>query len=729
MKERIKATITWLKSLDYRHYINVIITLGFIACGVFIFPNAIARFAESVRDFGTSCAYTICEWILEENPVTPTVNNVQSWQIVSSQFAPLTLFPFTWEEFTAKWSSYWVTFFHWKTLLQYLLFLLEIIPSVVYVLLFGIGIGAITYKLFKWYLKKQNNAYDRESRAVRITKRISDYTYQRAKKWVAEYICFLKENTYYLKIWGALWLFYFNAFAITVDFVAYYVYLLGGLDFLSLYRQLYKFMLDLTTVVRFVPAFVWVFCVFGLLEYQARQIGYKRLEHRERRNCGFLDERGVVTIVYGPMGAGKTKLITDMALSEETRMRDDAFEIIIESDFKFPNMNWATLEQDLKAAIGRHKVYSIATVRKWLRKKYRAWRRNPCPEKIWNYDYKRYGLTYDDNLKVSNIWQVIDDYACAYFIYTIQSSLLIANYSIRVDNLMEDIGNFPRWNTSFFRRDSRLMDSYSRHAHILDFDMLRLGKRLVEDNPNRYAFGFGVYVISEIDKERKNDKELREQGVKADAPVANQKNDLFNTLLKMSRHACVVANRVFIKVFADLQRPESLGADARELGEIHYIEDKGEMDCVLPFFAPFYLLETLFAWTFDKFVKLYYDYRFTRSDKTLPMYAAKNLSAWIKRIRERTCNLYGSSTVKLKVESGRMDGQTIDRVYFLQSKKIYSNRYATDCLSGIFEQYAEKNTIGINDLPEYVGIMASDDELLMQNSFFQLEVRGYGVAA
>jgi hypothetical protein len=197
----------------------------------------------------------------------------------------------------------------------------------------------------------------------------------------------------------------------------------------------------------------------------------------------------------------------------------------------------------------------------------------------------------------------------------------------------------------------------------------------------------------------------------------------------MSRHACVVANRVFIKVFADLQRPESLGADARELGEIHYIEDKGEMDCILPFFAPFYILETLFAWTFGRFVDLYYKYRFTRSDKTLPMYLAKNLSAWIKRIRERTCNLYGSSVVKLKVESGRMDGEAKDRVYYLQSKKIYSNRYATDCLSGIFEQYAAKNTIGINDLPEYVGEIAADDELLMQNSFFQLEVRGYKMAA
>ena len=27
--------------------------------------------------------------------------------------------------------------------------------------------------------------------------------------------------------------------------------------------------------------------------------------------------------------------------------------------------------------------------------------------------------------------------------------------------------------------------AYSRHAHILDFDMLRLGRKMLEDNPNR----------------------------------------------------------------------------------------------------------------------------------------------------------------------------------------------------------------------------------------------------
>lgn len=476
-------------------------------------------------------------------------------------------------------------------------------------------------------------------------------------------------------------------------------------------------------MVRFIPVAAWVVIIIIALELAARHIGYNELEHRERKNGGFLEERGVMTIVYGPMGAGKTKTITDMALTQEVRFRDMAFEIIIESDFKFPFFNWATFEQDLKQAIENHIVFNVPSTRKWLQEKYRIWTETPSKENLWGYDHERYGLEYDDRLKVSNLWEVLDDYACAYVVYTVQSSLLVSNYSIRVDNLMDDLGNFPKWNTDFFRRDSRLLDSYSRHAHILDFDMLRLGKRMLDDNPNRYAFGFGVYIISEIDKERKNAPEL--QQIKASSEECNQKNDLFNSLMKMSRHACVIANRVFVKIFADLQRPESLGADARELGEIVYIEDSSDMNPILPFFAPFYFFEAFFTWIFGRFVDLYYEYRFIRSDKTVPMYLMKSFSAWLKRFRDRTCNQFGSSKIKLLVESGRMDGDKKERTYFMQSKKIYARRYTTDCLSAIFNQYADKNTIGLNDLPEYVTELGSDEENLLQNSFFQVEVHQY----
>ena len=353
----------------------------------------------------------------------------------------------------------------------------------------------------------------------------------------------------------------------------------------------------------------------------------------------------------------------------------------------------------------------------WLQKKRQRWEKSPCRAKVFNYDYERYGLECDDKLKVSDVWAVAEDYACAYFIYTVQSSLLLANYSIRVDGLLYDLGNFPLWNSDFFSRDSRLQQAYSRHAHILDFDMLRLGKILLKDNPNRNAFGFGVYVISEIDKERKNTPELAE--VKRNTEECNQKNDLFGVLLKMSRHACVIANRVFVKVLADLQRFGSLGGDVRELGEVVTIEAQSEIVPVLPFFSPFHFFALLYDWLFSRFTNLYTRYRYIRADNTLSMYLLKGLTAVMQRHYKAVCNTFGCGILSLSVESGKMDGEQLSRRWYKMPKKVYANRYSTDCLAGIFERRSAQNNVGLDDLREYAGGRATWEELQLQHSFFQ----------
>lgn len=718
----IKKTFKHIRSLDYRHYINAVITLGFLSLGFFIFSHSIHRTIESFYDFWNSIKYYFVDLFTENNTVEPTVTLLPSC-VHPLRFKPVKIIPFTWEEFKAAWSMYWKVFFNGDVFLEYLLLSLDVLYYASQGLLILMPFALLLKMLLSRYLNTENNDYDVESKGLIRYKNILDKTVLPVKRWILSYVEFCGKYSFWHKIWIFLWCLYFNVITIVVEFLAFYFYFVISFDFLGIYTQLYKLTLDLTPAIRFIPTLIWICIIILALEFWARSIALNELEHREARNKGFLEERGVMTIVYGPMGAGKTKTVTDMALSQEVKFRDMAFEIIIECDFRFPYFNWATFEQEMKKQIKEHYIFSVPTVREWVREKAFMFYEDPKRENIFNYDFERYGLEYDDKLKVWDIWEVIEGYACAYLVYTVQSSLLISNYSIRVDNLFKDLGNFPKWNTDFFSRDTKLIDSYSRHAHILDFDMLRLGKRMLEDNPKRYAFGFGVYIISEIDKERKNSPEL--MTVKANADECNQKNDLFNALVKMSRHACVISNKVFVKIFADLQRPESLGADARELGEIVYIEDHTDMQPTLPFFAPFYVFEALFAFTFGKFVDKYYQYRFVRSDKILPMYALKKLVASLKHLRDRTFNQYGSSKSTLLIESGRMDGDKKEAKYFIQSKKIYSRRYTTDCLSAIFNQYADKNTIGIEDLEEYLTELGTDEENLMQNSFFQNETHHY----
>ncbi len=710
------------EKIDYRHYICIAIFTLSLAFTFFLFSHAFGRLVESLRDLALSVVYYFAHLVRAEDSVTVTVTELPKLSLFPSTTKyPSVFLSVDWEEFQLDWVRYWETFATRENFFGYLAFVADLLSIVTsFVLSFiPLLIGLILW--FKSAFKKFEGDHKKVSRSLKRWWRFEERICMPVIHWAKDFIAFLRENRIYVKLWLFVWLFNFNIITVALELIAYALYLVCSFDIFSLYRQVYKLLYDLAPMFEFVPAVGWGIALLFVLNLWANSIAMNILRHGEQCNRGFLNERGVVTVVYGPMGSGKTMTVTDLLLSAEVQLRDQALEVILECDMKFPNFPWRRLEDDLKWAIRCHVVYDVWSCRRWIKKKYNRFIKNPCKEKLYGYDYEKYGSTYNDNLTVTGIWKVFEDYCCAYLIYTVQCSLLITNFAVRTDNLYYDLGNFPLWNTDFFDRDSRLIDSYSRHSHILDQDMLRLGKQMLESNPNRNAMGFGVYGVTEIDKERKNSPELKDVDKKADE--CNQKNDLFNVMLKMIRHACVIANRVFVKIVADLQRPESLGADARELGEVAYIESQTERRPVLPFFSLFWLFELIYVRLWAKFKPFYLNAEFMRGDSLLRLYLVKNVMAKLKHIHTKTCNLYGREVVNIEVESGRMDGQPKKRKLYRHSKKVLAGRYSTDCLSGIFEERAATNMIGIEDLREYATIMATNDELEAQHSHFQTEIK------
>lgn len=704
-------------------FVCLAVTVGFIAVGVFLFPNAFGRLIESFRDFGLSVAYFFCELFGLDYGITPTVNNLPQIPFFSfmQTSTPTAVLADDWGGFCDGWYAYWRLWADKDNFFSYISFLGNLAYRFCKFMVIFIPFLLLFYLLGKRYLKIQNNRYDRDSLPLKVYKAVACVVFRPVKLWISGYLQYLRDHRAILSLWLVLWLFYFNVFTILTEFFAWYFYFVMSFDFSSIYTQVYKLFLDLWAVFDFIPVWAWVIVGFFVLNDLSRKRAFHRLSHNERRNRGFLNERGVWNVVYGYVGAGKTSLLTDMALSAEVQMLDDAFAVILEVDMCFPYFPWINLENELKRAIKYHVVFDRWSLRRWVMKKYDRWRRSPCREKIFGYDYERYGLTYDNKLEVVDIWKSLHDYACAYFIFTVQSSYIISNYSIRSDKLISDIGNFPSWNTDFFRRDSRLIDSFSRHSHILDFDMLRLGNTMLDENPNRNAFGFGIYVITEIDKERKNSPELME--TKRNVDGCNQKNDLFNACLKMSRHACVLRNRVFLYGFCDLQRTGSLNLDMLQLGDVIDVYDKNDMLPVLPFFSPYWVFGLLSSWVVGKFNNFYRQYRYNRGDNTLMLYLLKLAASKFSHYNDRVNNLFGCQTLKLFVERGLSDdGKKKKCKWFRQSKKVYSKRFSTDCLSGIFEVRGRLNTVGIDDLKEYADIMAGNDELLAQHSHFQNEL-------
>ncbi len=728
-----------MKRIDYRHFICIAITIGFVALGVFKFFGAVGRLIESVRDIGLSAGFYFCELFQIPHKITPTVNDFPKIPFFDfgGGSAPSVPIPDDWQGFAKKWSLYWHTWATGENFLAYLSFLGNLLYVLSMAVLCLLPAVVLVHFLLKRFAKTENNDWGKDTKPLWIFKRITTF-YFPVKQWVLSFIGFLRDSGVYWKIWLALWLFYFNVFTIVLEFIAFYLYFVVSFDFVNIYRQVYKLVLDLWAAISFIPVWGWVLIALFLIDRWRRKIGYAVLNHNEMKNRGFINARPIVLMVCGTMGKRKTTMITDIALSQAVMFKDKAFEKILENDLKFPYFPWINLENALRQAMDEHKVYNLATCKTYIAHLSACFAAAQVPEYrksvyrhlkkryglaydnfLFGYDYDRYGFTYDDKLKVVNVWEVIETYAQLYFIYIIQSSLIISNYSVRTDSLISDIGNFPLWNTDFFKRDSRLIDSYSRHSHIIDFDALRLGRKMVENNAFADSFEFGVVDITEVGKERKNMLELKE--LKKREETTNQKNDGFNDWLKMIRHSATVDNFPFVKVITDEQRPESWGADARDLCEIVHIRESGETRLAMPFF---FIGELLYSAIFGKFVSLYYNYRFTRGDNTLSMHILKTVTAKIQHYYTGIYNTFGYCPLRVQIESGTQDGELDENKYFLANKKIYSKRFSTDCFSDFFTQKALRSPVGLDDLPEYRTEKATFDEMDKQHSYFFNDLRG-----
>ena len=704
-----------MKKFNYRH----LIWLGAIAASLalipFFFQYAHLRIVESCIDLWNSGKYYISElfdlgWTGE---ITVNEFTNQPFEL------PLNL-PRTWEEFTANMSGYWSLFFSMDNFSAYLVTVSDVLMVIAKLIMIVTPVFLVLYVVLALKKPKYNNDYGKESKPLKAFKRFEKKVYPPVRAWVLDFIEFSSEHSVYIKILALVWVYNFNGISIIISLIAYYLYFIAALKTATIYVQVVKLLMDLSVAINFIPDILWAVIIISALNLIARHIAFNRLYHHERCNRGFLNERGISSTIDGSMGKGKTTIMGDMALSGEVQLRDQALEVILESDYKFPDFPWQNLERFLKKMFARKRIYDVWSCRRVIASMRLKFMCKPLARNIFGYDYEYYGIKYNDNLKLMNVWQAIEDYACAYLIYTRQCALLISNYSIRSDTLFDDLGNFPLIDSDFFKRDSRYIDSFSRHSHILDYDMLRLGKVMVEDNPNKYAFGFGVYVISEIDKERKNANATKH--LKPSDPECNQVNDLFNLNLMMSRHAVTIAHRCFLIVLSDLQRFEELGIGTLGLGERISIQKKSEMSPVLPFFSTFWLTDLVSGFIINKFEQIYLKYRHDRADSTLTMYLLKKFVAKLVHHRERVNNLFGCSVFTLNVAAGSGEEEGEKKKYYLQSKKIYADRFSTDCLSGIYEARSEFNKIGIDDIKEYGGIMATNVELQKQHSHFQSDI-------
>ena len=685
--------------------VSAVVSAGIVALGAVVFRESWLRAWEAVLDLLRSLGFYFCELFALQHTIVPTVTEKSKIFLLEFRFADNA------SDFFSDAGAYFTLLFSGGNFRGFLAELENGMLVFARVITVAVPTVLLLVLIVRMMYHRPNTNHGRDTLPLRLFRGAMRYTYVPLKRWVLSFRDFLRSHGWLWKLWLFAFSVHLNLVSIAIAFLAFYFYFAVSFDVPSVFVQVYKLVADLQVFFRTVPLWVFALLVYPVFCRRREKIALGRLRHFEARNCGFINELPIVSMAVGSMGKKKTTLITDMALSQEVMFRQRALEILQNNDMKFPYFPWMLFEDELRQCMEYGTVYNLASVKAWVAlKRSRFARHHNIHWQLYGYELERYGDTFDDALKVNGLFDVLETYALGYFIYVMESSLIVANYSIRTDNALIDRGNFPLWDLGFFPKNRR---KESRHAHILDFDVLRLGRKVMEHNPRAGSFEFGVVCVTEIGKERGNMLELKE--MKKGAETANQKNDLFNSWLKMCRHSATVDNFPFVKVFTDEQRPESWGADARELADIINITSCGKTRLALPFYA---LEEMVSEWMAERFLSLYTDLRFLRGDNTLLVYLLKGVTAWLWRRNVRVYNRFGYCVLRLEKERGTLDGRFSRKKYFLMNTKIYAQRFSTDCFSDYFNDMAKKSKSGLQDYLEYMTERATVEELKKQNSYF-----------
>lgn len=685
--------------------LSVLITVGLVALGVFVFSPSYLRFVETITDMGRSFGIYFSEIFGIHHNIPPTVNDY------SQVFGWSSYLPEDYDTFKQDAGNYFALLVNSDNFSAWVTAVGAWLGKAAKVLVLLLPCVVVLWLVIMRLYRQRNTRYNRDTIPLRVFKWVAAHTYQPLKRFAQGYLCFLRQYRRLWICWLVMVVFHLNLASIVTGFLAFYFYFVVTFDMATIYTQVCKLLIDCNVILRHFPWWSLATAAWLLFNRYRRKIALNRLRHMEARNCGFINELPIVSMTCGSMGRKKTTVITDMGLSQAVMFRQKALSILQNNDMKFPYFPWICFEKELQACMEYGTVYNLATIKAWVELKRERYERHHRSDwQLYGYDVERYGYIYDDALKISTLFEALSTYAQAYFIYVMESSLLMANYSIRDEGELFSAGNFPTWYADFFPNDTC---EGGRHAHILDFDVLRLGKKVMENNPKAGSFEFGVVLITEVGKERGNNLELQEKKKKDEE--TNQKNDLFNSWLKMCRHSATVDNFPFIKVFTDEQRSASWGADARDLCEIINIVGSSEQKLAYPFYT---IEDMMSEWVFNRFIRLYYNFRYRRGDNTLLVYLLKSITAWIWRRNIRIYNRYGYNTLRIEKERGTMDGKPENKRYFLMNKKIYARRFSTDCFSDFFNDLARRSEMGLNDYREYVTEKATVEELKEQHSYF-----------
>ena len=567
-----------------------------------------------------------------------------------------------------------------------------------------------------YYFESSEFEYNEESNGVKRLNKFKDKLDPLFNKFKNYLQYLLQSKIFIFSIYLSIFL-QFNGLYLLLDILNYYIYFITTFNFSSLYDAVIMIVIELLPVLVKVPKIFYLIIIYLIFNKWRYTVAENTLARHDALNCGFIKSTGVMIMINGAPGAGKTKLQTDMSITTEMMFRQQAHEIMNEVRNLFPHFRWDLFRRKLDYWIKTKKIKNLVDVEPLINEFIAT---TLCPSIYFTNDswhIKNYKLEFDNGLYKENLFDDLIDYGKSYFVYTFSSPLLISNYPIRVDHHKYDNGHYINWDYNWFKKECEDFPDY-HFSKVVDYDMMRLNKKKnLEDENGNIPIAY-VFALTELGKERGNS--LENQEIKKNDDKANQKNDGFTDYLRVGRHPATIRHRTFFKIFYDEQRASSCGIALSGITENVITIDKKltKSKTAVPFIFIRLLINEVARSISSNFINRYEQVR--NDDNLLYRYFKMRLQQ-SHRWYTRFCNNYGYDVVTFYLQNGTLEEQSkeLDKVkYYLAYKKIYSNRYASDYLKTFFDEKGKKANKGILDLPSYQQMYPSWDDIIYQNSYF-----------
>ena len=149
--------------------LTVLLTIGFILLGAFVFRSSYIRLGYAFKDFGLSVAYYFCEMFGNKHSITPTVNSIPEVQ------TPQVTLPTNFDGFKDNTASYFSLLFNSDNFNGWLGHISGVMADFAKILVIILPCIVAFIFIIKALYKRENNKHGKETIPLRIFKFIARF--------------------------------------------------------------------------------------------------------------------------------------------------------------------------------------------------------------------------------------------------------------------------------------------------------------------------------------------------------------------------------------------------------------------------------------------------------------------------------------------------------------------------------------------------------------------------